>query len=328
MAGTQTNSIRSTTVVDGSNKYVIVTTCTVAGTLPDTNVFLLAISTANDPKDDVLLRVIEVADIGEYLTDRDDAIDAGSVYWRAPSMTLQFDDIETANAAWKEVESRLSTLVEQVDAYNDEFETEGTGDVTVYPTADLSEKKALEEAFLATAEPITDAETARDEQQAKCTLLEASLGVTQERLEEAQTDLTRYLQAQAEVGGVSTALPSINAAISTANTQARVETALSAASDLEKSSIAVQYNAIDVQLSLFTTQNSALATTLSGPIAAAVAALQSRVTSLTSDKSTTLNAMNVCSAEVAALEGEVDAARAARETALANVLAVCPNSTP
>lgn len=328
MAGTQTTSVRDTLTVEGSNVYEIVTTCNVAGTLPDTSIFLLSIVTVDDPKDDTLERVIEVADISEFSTDRDAAIAAGDASWRAAALTLQFEDIETANAAWKEVESRITTLVNQVDAFNDEFETALGGDVTVYPTVDLSEKNALIDAFNNTAQPITDAEEVRDEKQLKCTQLTSDLDVVEERLQEAETDLALYLRVQSEVGNVNTSLPPISAAIAAANTQTRVEVGLSAASALEKSSIEVQLTAIDAQLTAFNVQTSALNTTQTGPITSAVGTLQNRVTTLVTQKSSLSTQLITCSSEIAALQATVDTTRTARETALANVIAVCPDFTP
>lgn len=328
MAGTQTSSVRSTAVVAGTNKYIIVTTCTVAGTLPDANIFLLSIVTPDDPKDDTLVRVVAVADITEYLTNRDAAVTAGSPFWRSQAVTLRFDDIETANAAWKELESRINKFVTQVDEYDSEFSTTGSGDVTVYPTADQSEKNARLAAYEATATPITDAEDARDTGQAACTQLTRDLAVTEDRLQEANADLTLYLQIQASVGGVNSSMPSIETTISTANAQARAETGASAASTGEKTGIEVQHAAVDTQLTLFTVQNTALNTVQTGSVTTAVSTLQSRVTTLTTSKSTLLTQLNTCNAAVASLEATVDATRTARETALADVIAVCPGFTP
>jgi len=328
MAGTQTTSVRNTITVDGTNVYEIVTTCTVAGTLADTGIFLLTINTPVDPKDDTLLRVIEVADISEFGTDRDAAVADSQLAWRAASLTLQFGDIETANAAWKEVESRITALVNQIDAYNDEFETPLGGSVTVYPTIDLSEKTALIDAYDATAEPITDAEAARDAQQLICTQLSSDLATVNDRLAEAETDLTLYLRIQAEVGNVNTSLPSISAAVAAANTQTRAEVTASAASAGEKLSIEVQLSAIDAQITLFNVQTAALNTTQTGPITAAVGTLQNRVTSLVTQKSALSTQLLACNSEVASLQAVVDVARAARETALAEVLEACPTFTP
>jgi len=290
--------------------------------------FLLTITTPEDPKDDVLFRVIEVADVPEYLTNRDDAIAAGVSLWRAAAVTLQFEDIETANAAWKEVESRISTLVDQTDAFDEEFSTAAGGDITVYPTVDLSEKNALISAYEDTAQPITEAEDERNAKQLKCTQLDSDLAVVADRLTEAETDLALYLRIQAEVGNVNIALPAINPVIASANAQARAEVNLSAASALEKSSIEVQHAAIDAQITLFTVQNTALNSTQTGPINSAVATLQNRVTSLVTDRSSITTQTLVCNSEVAALQAVVNTARTARETALAAVIAVCPEFTP
>lgn len=328
MAGTQTTSVRSTTVINGSNQYEIVTTCNVAGTLPDRGIFLLAINEVEDPKDDTLERVIEVADISEYLTDRDDAITAGQGFWRSASVTLRFSDIETANAAWKELESRISTLVDQVDAFNDEFETSGTGDVTVYPTVDLSEITARKDAYTATLEPITEAEEARDEKQLECTQLETDLATVEDRLQEAEADLAIYLQVQASTTTVSGALPTISTNIANASAQARTLVTASGASASEISDINAQLSLIDNNVDSLNTQSAALTAVVTGTIASTVSTLQARVSSLTSERNSIRTQLNECSVEIAELQAAVTAARTARDDALAAVIEVCPDFTP
>jgi hypothetical protein len=328
MAGTQIRSIRTTNVVNGSNTYEIVTTCIVKGTLSDVNIFVHNLVTDDDPKDDTLLRVAQVADFTEYLTDRDDAVAASAETWRASSVLLKFKDIETANAAWKELESRINTLVEQVDAFNDEFDTDGLGDITVFPATDPSELAALITAYEETAEPITDAVDARDTQQLTCTQAEADLVVVQERLTEAEGDLANYLTIQADVGNVNTSLPSISGAIAAAATQARVETLASSASALEITGINAQHSLIDAQITLFNVQNSALSTAQTGPINSAVATLQARVIALTTEKSGLVTTINACAITMATLDAVVDAARAAQTAALADVVAACATFTP
>lgn len=328
MAGTQTTSIRSSSIVNGTRQYEITTTCTTVGTLADEGIFLLSVVNVEDPKDDALARVISIADIAAYKLNRDQAINAGDAYWRSSSVTLRFGDIETANAAWKELESRVTTLVKQVDAFNTEFSTPGAGSVTTHPAVDQSVINELETAYYASLQPITDAEEVRDTEQLACTAREVELSVVEDRLKEAEADLATYVSIQASLGNVNTNLPSIHATIVASVTQAKIEVEASAATSSEKSSIAAQLSGVLTQATLFAAQNTGLNSILIGSLAAVVSTLHARITSLTAERNTLRTQLTMCAIEMAELNAAVNAARAARDTALADVLTVCPDFTP
>ena len=193
MAGTQVRMVRVITDnSDPAKRYSITSTCIVPGTLTDTGIFVLSIPTPSDPKDDGFTRLITVQDVNSFLTDRDDAIQEGADYWRSPTSTLYFADIETANAAWKELSNRITALVNSVDSYNVEFSTPPGGSVVTYPTTDTGDKDLLIAAFEATAQPIADAEEARDAKIIACTKIKDNIDVTQARLNEAEADLANY----------------------------------------------------------------------------------------------------------------------------------------
>lgn len=328
MAGTQTTSVRSASIVNGTRQYAITTTCTTVGTLADPGIFLLSIVNVEDPKDDALVRVISIADIPEYKLNRDQAINAGDPYWRSSSVTLRFEDIETANAAWKELESRITTLVKQVDAFNAEFETPGAGTVTVHPTVDQSVINALEAAYYASLPTITAAEDARDTEQLACTARETELLVVEDRLKEAEADLATYLAVQSSISNINANLPSIHTTIVNSTTQAKTEVEASVATSSEKSSIGAQLTGVLTQATLFAAQNTALNSILTGSLAAVISTLHARITSLTTERSALRTQLTMCAIEMAELNAAVNAARAARDTALADVLTVCPDFTP
>jgi chromosome segregation ATPase len=328
MAGTQIRFQRSTVVVSGTNTYEIIATCIIAGTLPDTNIFLLDIITVDDPKDDTLVRVVQVADTVEFVTDRDDAITAGDTMWRSPAVTLRFDDIETANAAAKELSSRVNTLVETVDTYNEEFETIGTGEVTTYPIVDPSLLTALTEDYTNSLQPVTDAETARDEQQETCTQLNADLLVIEDRLEEAQGDLALYQSIQAKLTGSASIISSVDSALGPLVTATRNKVTLSAATPTEKTEIEVELQNMDAQLVTNGLEITNLENLNTNEVATTVATLQTRASTLSGDRNAKILEISQCSAAVASLQGELDAARATRDAALAAVVEVCPEFVP
>ena len=259
MAGTQVKVTRDINVsAEADKRYRIQATCVVAGDLTDTSIFLLDINNVDDPKDDTLNRVIDIADVDESLNDRDAAIAAGDATWRSPSLTLLFADIETALAAWHEFSSRINKLVELVDDYNTDFATPGTGEVVVYPTADTSAKNELIAAYEATAEPLADATTARDEKALECTQLETDLDTVQARLIEAEADASAYSDLFAQSTVLNGAYPGIYNSINVDNASIRSNSTTSDATEIQKDTIESFNLSIDSQLVAFTAQNTAL----------------------------------------------------------------------
>jgi len=328
MSGTQVRMDRSTTKVNGLNKYQILATCTVKGTLPDAAIFLLQINTATDPKDDSLIRVAQIADTTVADTSRTAQIAAGLTTWRSNSVLLQYDDIETGNAAWKELSGRINALVQQVDTYLDEFSTLPAGQTIVYPNVDPTTEAALKSTYATSAAAVTTAEEARDAEIADCSNLKNDIDVIEERLLEAQSDLTVYTLVQAQLTNSIVTYQSIQPTMATAVNTVRIVNSSSSASASEKAAIDTQLSVLDAQGVTFTATNSNLAALRAGPVSTAVSTLQSRVATLTTNRNTSQAEYNRCVARAATLQGQVDAARTARDAALAAVRAVCPTFIP
>jgi len=328
MAGTIVRMDRSTITVDGTNKYEIIATCDVKGTLPDTAIFLLEIQTRTDPRDDTLVRVVQIADTTVVNTDRDAVIGSGGTRWRSSTVLLQYSDIETANTAWKELSGRINTLVANVDTFLTEFETGVHNETIVYPTADQTTKDALIAAYLATRAAVTEATTARDAEQAECNNLKKDIDNTTLRLNDAIPDLDRYTLAQAQLTAYSSSLNSIQPSLTSIVGIIRTLNATSSATGAEIASIEAQLLSANAQLTAFSTTNAGVAFLLIGPIGTAVSILQSRVTTLTSQRSTLITQYNACTARVATLQATLDAARATRDAALASARVVCPDYVP
>jgi len=328
MAGTQVNQNRKAIIVGGSSKYSITTTCTVAGTLQDVNIFLLDIITDTDPKDDVLNRVIEIADLNSYPTDRDLAVAQNTGAWRSASVTLVYDDVATANAAWKEFSNRINTLVENTDVYFAEFETLDDGQVITYPTADESAQTAVKAAYAATVPALTAAQDALTAHTAECTQLETDLATIESQLTLATSDSSTYVSIQASLTAIN-ASDNFNYGTLVSNQALlRTENGASDATTVQQDSIETILVGNDAALTQFATQNAAQATLLTGSVAAVVSTLQARVTSLTQQKNAKLVELNNCHIASSKLQAQVITATATSEVALAAVVAICPDFVP
>jgi hypothetical protein len=317
---------RKAVVVSGTAQYTIKTTCTVAGTLQDTAIFLLNIVTPDDPKDDTFNRVVEIADSLTYVTNRDTAIVNSDELWRASSTTLTYDDIETANAAWKELSSRINALTANYDAFLTEYETFEGGDIIIYPTVDESAKQGLKDAFYATNTALATATTARDAH--SCTSIETNIATTETSLQLAQSDLTNALTVQAGISTANSIYTTVYGTLNANNSNARALNQITSATDAEKDALEVYFTSNDAYLAQFNVQNTALATLSSGTISTMVTTLQLRVTTLTQAKNALFVDLNNCRAEDASLQAAVTQAQAARAAALTLVLAVCPDFVP
>lgn len=325
MSGTQVTFIRRPTLVDGANQFEVVATCLVAGSLPDTNIFVLSVVQEEDPKSDTLLRVAAIQDFGNYLATRATAIDEGYVTWRSSSVTLRYSDLTTANAAASELSSRVNALVEDQDVNLLEFETGTGGELITFPVVDPSQKTALIDAADAASLAISPAEDTRDTKRVECEALQVEVDVLEERLLEAQGDLATATSILAELTPISTGLVTSNAGVGTATSTVRVLNNGSSASTAEKANIETQVLSLESFLLTWTTQNTNLNTVISSQVTSLQTTLQARIASLSSQRNTALTSLARCNQQLAAAQGAVDAARDARDTAVAAVLAVCPD---
>lgn len=326
MAGTQVRMDRSTITVEGANSYQIVTNCIVKGALTDTSIFLISINTPDDPKDDTLARIVEIADFDLYQTDRDQAIKDGVALYRSPVFTATYDDVETANNAQNEIKSRINTLVEDMDGYLEEFETPDEGEIVTYPTTDPSVKAQLEADYYASVDPIEDAEDAVDAKVVECSTMEYQLEVTEDRLAEAISDLEKATSINTDLSASIAVLNSVEGNTSIYNSNIIGYNAGS--EDDSQEQIEVQTTLINTEMTTFSNENTSLTNLNSGAVTQCVNTLQLRVTTLTGDRSALQSDVNKCALELTELQAAVDAARATRNAALAAIRAVCPDFTP
>lgn len=333
MSGTQVTQHRRPVVVDSGTRYEVSATCTLAGTLPDTALFVRQIVNMDDPKDDLFYRLAAPADFLSLPTNRNTAIQTGpqedSAYlYRATSFSQTYADVAEATGAWQELSSRISQLVIDYDEYIDTFLTPDDGEVTTYPTVDEGVKAGLIAAYEATLADIEAAEATRDTENAACEALRVELLAAQTALQGAQADaaaLGPIVGSLAPVGASVTSLSS-GVRVTVENATSLVYT--SAASSLEKSGIAAQLNTTVTQTQALDAVASGLEAGVTIPLGSLLATLQGRVTTLQSDVDTLVREVNACGLEMATMQGAVDAARGRRDAALAELREVCPDYVP
>jgi hypothetical protein len=329
MPGTKIQSARTPIVVSGEGKYEIVATCIIPGSLPDTGIFLLTITDPAGPKSDILVRVIELGDPAVYVNDRDAAILAKDTQWRSAEVRLQFDDIETANAAQKELSQRINNLVINFDTVNAEFTV--VSEIITYPAADATAETAAKNNYIAARTATTAAKVARDLEIVDCNLTETELTTIQTRLSDANSDYLTLSNAQAGLTIANANYPAHKSTINAAVTAAATQVNSSGASSAEKSAITTTLTSIQLELQVMGATNSTLnasTTAVTNSTAALLGVLSSRIATLIGDETTKNLELRQCRAASTKAQGTFDAAQATEAAALANVRVLCPDFDP
>lgn len=155
-APTARQTRRVATLADGRTVYEVTTWITERGDLPSRNLFVVTIADPLNPKADALARVAEpmdlrrlsgrlhvrvdaadlvyistdpfarVANLDDLTTlveDRAEAVRRGATQYLSSSVTIVYDNATTADAAYRQLLARLSTLVTSWRSYIEGFET-------------------------------------------------------------------------------------------------------------------------------------------------------------------------------------------------------------
>lgn len=327
MSGTQVTQVRSAVVINAVNTYQVIATCILPGTLPDTGIFVLNITQQQDPKNDLFVRIASTLDFSNLKNDRNAAIAAGDGAWRATTNTFKYTSIEVADAAWRELESRISALVTSFDNFINAFQTPPAGVTTIFPVPDPSTLNALITAYNGYTTSIDSAETARTEEVNDCNVKKERLDQLNLRLRDAQSDLSTARSIQTGLTTSLAALTAIQASIQTTNNNSSSLISASSAASSEKAQlqsnvtlIANQLFAMNVQLADLT----ARVTIING----FVADLTNRVATLTSQVNALTSEITACDLEAARLQANVDALRTSQTNTLADIRAICPDFDP
>lgn len=187
---------RAVTLVGGSVVFEVTSVITDSGDLPFKDLFVLGIIDPSDAKDDVLARVAtpydirqsdptspryvkvtstdliriagddfaRIANIDELTglpRDRTTAVRRGRTEYLAQVMTLQYDTLTTADAAYKQVISRLSDLVTEWRSFYGAFVTTPTATITL-PQAGASVEAERTSDYVTARDARIAADAARD----------------------------------------------------------------------------------------------------------------------------------------------------------------------
>ena len=330
MPGTRTQSTRTPTVIENVGKYEIYTACTAAGSLPDTGIFLLSIVDAAGPKSDILVRVIQFGDTTTYSNNRETALAAGDIQWRSAEVRLIYNDIETANAAQKELSQRINTLVVNFDDVNSEFTV--TNEIIIYPvTVNTTTQAVAKENYAKAHTAVVAAEAARDSHVTDCAALDVELANIQVRLNDANSDYsvisaihTSLTVLNGEYAGHSATFNASAATLANLNN-------ISDASAPQKTAISTEITTIQLRVQVMDASNTSLATTTTGlgnSTYVLSTTLRNRIVTLNADKAAKNVTLYQCNVALTKAQAEVIAAREAQDAALVAVRAVCPDFTP
>jgi hypothetical protein len=165
----------------------IVAVVTNAGTLPDNGFFLYQIGANADPTTDTFTRVATLSDYGAitsggYGLSRWNAIAAGQTYYRTPQMTITFNDVNTATAGQTSLNNNIDALVNAYEAFSTSFQTL-TPSTVYYPTSDPSILSGLITTWQTAQNSVVTAQTS-------ATTAAATLAQSQSNLTNAQNLLS------------------------------------------------------------------------------------------------------------------------------------------
>jgi hypothetical protein len=222
-------------LANGSTAYEVTTTVLDKGTLPTRGLFVLTIVNPADPKEDVLARVAEPRDIRRIgaslyirvvsedlqrlsgdpfariaslsdLTlldqDRTTAVRGARTEYLTPSFTVIYNDLVTADAAYRQILSRLSTLETDWETFTSTFETHPTQEYTL-PVAPQSVEDQRRAVYAAAVSVRKSAELALANAQAAYALCEASDATNQTVYTFLTDDVSRLERARDRVSALT-----------------------------------------------------------------------------------------------------------------------------
>lgn len=321
---------RSIVLADGSVKLEVTSTITDRGDLPFPDLFVLSIRSAPDPRSDVLARVAtpfdirqtdpnspryirvlstdmvvippdsfarisNLNDITELPRDRVRAVQTGRDVYLSRTCTLIYDNLTTADAAYRQIIARLSSLVNE---WRTTFTSFATNPTQQYPLPQSSASVEAERtaAYVAARDARVRAETARDEAVVAANECDQNCLATREIYNFLVGDVAFLEAARGVVNGIT---ETVTGGTGVASTNAKNFV-------LQQGSYVGDARSYQALLTTRTTQRD--------DYARRVTACQARCQTLANEALTAQN--------------NVNAAQAAERAALASVYAVCPTFNP
>jgi len=121
--------------VDNVVRYRIGLTVQTAGELPHRNIYVYHIQSKDNPATDEFTRVATVDDMSQFQLEREDAVAREEEYYLSFVVEFYYADVNVAISAKEALTTRINDLINTWIVYQDGF-TNTDGQVTSYPTAD------------------------------------------------------------------------------------------------------------------------------------------------------------------------------------------------
>lgn len=181
--------------------------------LPHLNVFVIAVADALDPKQDVLARVANIADLSLVPIGRDPGIASpgvNGIEYLAQTCTVRYDTLETANDAAKAFQDRVNALITDWGVFRTQFNApDPTPASYVFPSVDPSSKTALINAYTVAKQDRYQKQIAKTDADATVTRTQADYTYKSNLLPGIATIVTDVTRVQADLSTVVTQFGSL-----------------------------------------------------------------------------------------------------------------------
>jgi hypothetical protein len=134
---------------DGGLKYQITATCTVAGELPDTYLFVYDVVVPADAKQDAFVRVANPYDLEHVVVGRAAALAAGVTRFRTNEFVVRYVDLQLAVQAKTAIGARIDTAILLWYTFKTDFESTTPPSVDPHPTTDQELLQTLTDVYKA-----------------------------------------------------------------------------------------------------------------------------------------------------------------------------------
>lgn len=208
MAPTLGTQLRKAEIDGATVEYVVTTTVTDKGDLPDFGAFVLEIIEEGDPKQDILARVATPADVAVLATNRAAALANDDDFFRASTVVKRYKDINTAIAGKDFLQERVNALVVDYQAFLDKFLADPAQNLS-FPAPNMGILTPTIEAYTAKREERLAQDSLLAEEEDRCAALiqdyndavatEADANTTLEVLNKSASALNKALTAMTAI---------------------------------------------------------------------------------------------------------------------------------
>lgn len=215
MAPTLGTQLRVAELEGVAVEYVVTTTVTDRGDLPDFGAFVIEIIDETDPKQDILARVATPADLATVSTNRALAVANDESLFRSSTVIKRYDNINTAIAGKDFLQERVNALVVDYQAFVNQFLADPAENLS-FPAANIGILTPAVEAYTAKRDERIAQDALVNDKQDGCAELQAAYddaviaesnaNATLDALERSKAALNTSLAALTAIQTASTAL--------------------------------------------------------------------------------------------------------------------------